>query len=174
MVAVLPHALVISGVQYYIYGDAAYMVRPWVQAAFSGAMTDEQSACNTKMAVPRTAVEWGFKDVKQKCAALDYPRKLTLRENPVGFLYRTVAFVLNLRFCTYGSSTSSFLYCNPPSVEQYLGLAPIGEVAGAPGGTDVDGEDIVEAEEGDVGGVEDGGDVVGARNPAGCGAVGGQ
>ena len=63
--AVLPHALVISGVQYYIYGHAACMVRPWVQAAFSGVMIDEQSACNTTKAVPRTAVEWGFKDVKQ-------------------------------------------------------------------------------------------------------------
>ena len=62
--AVLYHALVISGVQYYIYGDAAYMVRPWVQAAFIRVMTDEQSACSTTMAVPRTAVEWGFKDVK--------------------------------------------------------------------------------------------------------------
>ena len=67
-----------------------------------------------------------------------------------------------------------FFDCNPPSVEQYLGLSPIREVAGAPGGTGVDGEDIVKAEGGDVGGVAEGGDVVGAGNPAGGGAVGGQ
>jgi len=84
--AVLPHALVISGVQCYINGDSAYMVWPWVQAAFGGVMTDEQRACNTTMAVPRTAVEWEFEDVKQTCAALDYPRKLKLREGPVGLL----------------------------------------------------------------------------------------
>jgi len=65
-------------------------------------------------------------------------------------------------------------YCNPQSVEQHLGLAPIGKVAGAPDGTGVDGEDIVETEEGDVGGVAEGGDVVGAGNPAGGCAVGGQ
>jgi len=64
--------------------------------------------------------------------------------------------------------------CNPPSVEQYVGLAPIGEVAGAPEGTGVDGEDIVEAEESDVGGVAEGGDVEGAGNPAGGGSVSGQ
>jgi len=172
--AVLPHALVISGVQYYSYGDAAYMLRPWVQASFSGVMPDDQSACNTTMAVPRTAVGSGFKDVKQTCAALDHPHKLKLHEGPVGFLYSTAAFVWNLRCCTYGSSTSSFFDFNPPSVEQYLVLAPIEEVAGAPGGTGVDGEDSVEAEERDVGGVAEGGDVVGAGNPAGGGAVGGQ
>jgi len=166
--------LVISGVQYYIYGDAAYMVRPWVQAAFSGVMTNEQSACNTTMAVPRTAVEWGLKDVKQTCADLDYPRKLKLREGPVGLLHSTEVFVWNPPCCTYGSSTSSFFDCNPPSVEHYLGLSPISEVAGAPGGTGVDGEDIVEAEEGDVGGVAEGGDAVGAGNPDGGRAVGGQ
>jgi len=172
--AVLPHALVISGVQYYTYGNAAYMVRPWVQAAFSGVMTDEQSACNTTMAGPITAVEWGFKDVKQTCAAIDYPRKLKLREGPVGMLDITAAFGWNLRFCTYGSSTSSVFDCSPPSTDQYLGLAPIGEVVGAPGGTVLDGEDDVEADGGDVGGVEEGGDVVGAGSPVGGSAVRGQ
>jgi len=92
----------------------------------------------------------------------------------VGWLYSTAAFVWNLHCCTHGSSTSSSFDCNPPSVEQYLALAPIGEVAGAPGGTGVDGKDIVEAEESDVGVVAEGGDVVGARNPADGGAVGGQ
>jgi len=47
-------------------------------------------------------------------------------------------------------------------------------VDGAPGGTDVNGENIVEAEGGDVGGVAEGGDVVGAGHPDGGGAVGGQ
>jgi len=124
---VLPDALMIGCSQYYIYGDAAYMVRPWLQAAFSGVMTDEQTACNSTMAVPRTAVEWGFKDVKQTCSALDYRRKLRLRQGPVGLLYRTAAFVWNLRCCAYGSSTSSFFDCAPPNWEQYLGLAPIAD-----------------------------------------------
>ena len=38
----------------------------------------------------------------------------------------------------------------------------------------MDGEDIVEAEGVDVGGVAEGGDIVGAGNPDGGGAVGGQ
>lgn len=122
---IVPGALMIGSSQYYIYGDAAYMVRPWLQAAFSGVMTDEQTACNSTMAVPRTAVEWGFEDVNQTCSALDYPRNLMLREGPVGLLDRTAAFLCNLRCCAYGSSTSSFFDCAPPSWEQYLGLAPI-------------------------------------------------
>jgi len=54
------------------------MVRPWLQAALRGVLTYEQTACNIKMSVLRTAVEWGIKDVKQSCSALDYPRKLRL------------------------------------------------------------------------------------------------
>jgi len=47
-------------------------------------------------------------------------------------------------------------------------------VAGAPGNTDVNGEDTDEAEGGDVGGVAEGGDVVGAGYPDGGGVVCGQ
>jgi len=137
---VLPDALMIGGSQNYIYGDAAYMVRPWLQAAFSGVMTDEQTACSSTMAVPRTAVEWGFKDVKQTCSALDYRRKLRLRQGPVGLLYRTAAFVWNLRCCAYGSSTSSFFDCAPPNWEQYLGLAPIVDEGVNEGGSDAGAE----------------------------------
>jgi len=71
--AVLSDALVIQGVQHYIYGDAAYLVRPWLQASFRGVMTPNEEACNETMKVPRSAVEWGFNDVKQVCAFLDFP-----------------------------------------------------------------------------------------------------
>jgi len=71
--AVLSDALVIQGLQHYIYGDAAYLVRPWLQASFRCVMTPNEEACHEAMKVPRSAVEWGFKDVKQVCAFLDFP-----------------------------------------------------------------------------------------------------
>jgi len=41
---ILPDALIINGEQHYLYGDAAYMIRPWLQAAFCGLLTPEQEA----------------------------------------------------------------------------------------------------------------------------------
>ena len=43
---ILPDALIINGEQHYLYGDAAYMISPWLQEAFCGLLTPEQEACN--------------------------------------------------------------------------------------------------------------------------------
>jgi len=83
---VLPDVLVVDGEQHYLYGDAAFMIRPWLQAAFCGNLTEQQEQCNRTMKVPRSAVEWGFRDVKQTCSALDFARKLKVRESPIGLL----------------------------------------------------------------------------------------
>jgi len=99
MDATLADALIVGGEQYYLYGDVAYMMRPWLQTAFEGILSPDQDAHNNAMKVPRTAVEWGFKDVKQVCSSLDFPRKLKIREGPVGLLYKTGALVWNLRCC---------------------------------------------------------------------------
>lgn len=93
-----------------------------MQAAFQGILTFEQDAFNASMKLPRTAVEWGFKDIKQICTTLDYTRKLKLREAPVAQLYKIGVFVWSLRCCAYGGATSSFLDCPPPTWEEYLGL----------------------------------------------------
>lgn len=128
---VLPEALMVGDGQYYLYGDSAYMVRPWLQAAFKGVMTPEPEDCNATMKVPRTSVEWAFKDVKQVCARLDFPRKLRIQLSPVGLLYRTKALVWNLRCCLYGDATSTFFKCSPPTLSSYVGL----DAAGALGGS---------------------------------------
>jgi len=66
-------------------------------------MTPEQEEFNDTMKVPRTAVEWGFKDVKRMCS-LDFPRKVKVGECPVGLLYLTAALIWNLRCCAYSRS----------------------------------------------------------------------
>jgi len=44
--AVVPDALIINGEKHYLYGDAASMILPWLQAAFCGFLKPEQEACN--------------------------------------------------------------------------------------------------------------------------------
>lgn len=124
----LSEALTIDGHQFYLYGDAAYMLRPWLQTAFDGLLTLQQESHNDSMKAPRASVEWGFKDVKQVCSFLDFPHKMKVREVPVGLLYKIGALVWNLRCCMYGSATSAFFKCAPPSVEDYLRSG--GHVAG--------------------------------------------
>jgi len=114
MDATLADALIVGGEQYYLYGDVAHMMRPWLQTGFEGILSPDQDAHNNAMKVPRTAVEWGFKDVQQVCSSLDFSRKLKIREGPVGLLYKTGALVWNLRCCVYGGPTSTFLIAHRP------------------------------------------------------------
>jgi len=72
--------------------------------------------------VPRTAFEWGFKDEKQTCSTLDYPRRMKVGEIPVGLLYRTAALGWNLGCCAYRGATFTFFKCPPPIWKEYLGL----------------------------------------------------
>jgi len=123
---ILEAGLSIDGVQYCLYGDKAYLLRPWMQVAFPEPVDGEQDADeeeqNTNMAAVRVSVEWGYKEVKQVFTSLDYKRKLKVREGPVGLMYRCAVFLWNVRVCFYGSQTASFFSCEPPTVEAYLAL----------------------------------------------------
>ena len=129
----LSSGLVVNGNQSKLYGDAAHVIRPWLQAAFSGLTTPEQEECNGRIKVPRTAFEWGFKDEKQTCSTLDYPRRMKVGEIPVGLLYRTAALGWNLGCCAYRGATCTFFKCPPPIWKEYLGLQE-----GGPGGVAAD------------------------------------
>ena len=63
---ILQECLNVEGSYYYIYGDSAYLLRPWMQRPFSrGLSTAEQLAFNTAMSEVRVSVEQTYKDVKQ-------------------------------------------------------------------------------------------------------------
>jgi len=49
---ILPDFLVIDEDQYYLYGDAACMIRPWLQASFCGLLIPAQEECIETMKVP--------------------------------------------------------------------------------------------------------------------------
>ena len=76
----LQSCLLINGRQYYLYADAAYMLRPWMQIAFPRAgATAEEEAYNTRMSAVRVAVEWNYKDLKQLWSLSDFSRGLKVR-----------------------------------------------------------------------------------------------
>ena len=108
----LQAGLHIGGIQDCIYGDKAYLIRPWLQVAFPAPLGGEADADedtqNTDMAGLRVSVEWGYKEVKQVFTRLDVMRKLKIRAGPVPLEYRCAALLWNLLTSLYGSQTASF------------------------------------------------------------------
>jgi len=67
-------------------------------------------------------VEWRYEELKKVFASLDYKSKLKLREGPCGLMYQGAVLLWNVRCSLYGSQTSQYFKCDPPSLEQYLQL----------------------------------------------------
>jgi hypothetical protein len=81
----LGSSLVISNRQFYLYGDPAYILRPYLQVGFKGSSTTpEEIAFNSSMSKVRVTAEWAFRNVKQYFTHVDVPRKIRLRVTPAG------------------------------------------------------------------------------------------
>ena len=117
------NSLTMGDRQYYIYGDAAYVLSPWLQTAYEriGA-SDEQEWYSKRMSAARVIVERSYKDLKQVWTRNDYSRLLQGR-SPFSFLYVGSAFFLNFNTSleNWGQVGHNFS-CRAPSLEEYLTL----------------------------------------------------
>ena len=114
--------LYIDGEWYYIYGDSAYLLRPWMQRPFTrGICSDGESDFNTRMSEVRVSVEQNYKDLKQLWCSQDFARRLKVRHAPIGLLYKMSALLTNFRVCLYkGGQITAYYNLDPPSLEEYL------------------------------------------------------
>ncbi|CAB1108437.1 unnamed protein product [Ectocarpus sp. CCAP 1310/34] len=64
-----------AGVPYYIYGDPAYQVSPWLMAPYKGLLSVAEVAFNRAMSRVRATVEWGFGRVVAMWPFVDYVKK---------------------------------------------------------------------------------------------------
>jgi nuclease HARBI1 len=120
----LRSSLVISNRQYYVYGDPAYILRPFLQVGFKGSSTTpEELAFNASMSEVRVAVEWAFRDVNQYFTHVDVPRKLRLRVTPGGLWYVRAVILWNFRVCLYGSQAAQSFESDPIEMSEYLAHA---------------------------------------------------
>jgi len=118
----LARSLVVGGRQFYIYGDPAYVLRPYLQIGFRGStLTDEEKEFNKQMSAVRVSVEWAFKDIKKYFTHVDTPRKLALKSTPAGLWYYVSTLMWNFRACCYGSQSATFFACKAPTLEEYIG-----------------------------------------------------
>jgi len=114
----------IGNIQYYIYGDQAYAIRPWLQVAFPRQnITPEQIAFNTSMNKPRTAVEWSYGELKNTFASQDFHRKLQVKKTPVGVFYIVAVLLRNFKTCLgHGTIAEGYFKCQPPSLQEYTNI----------------------------------------------------
>ena len=80
--------------QYCLYGDAAYVLRPWLQVAFrTHGSPANQLLYNEMMSSVREAVECTYKDLQKMWASQDFKRMLKVRQSPLAMLYKTAALI---------------------------------------------------------------------------------
>lgn len=113
-----------EGVQYYIYGDQAYHMRPWMQVGYPKRnSTPEQRKHNRAMNSARVCVEWSYGEVKNSFATQDFARKMQVMKLPVGLLYVVSILLRNFKTCTgHHPLAVSHFGCLPPSFEEYVSL----------------------------------------------------
>ena len=104
-----------------IYGDPAYPLRRQLMAPFKGnRVNNQQKLWNQQMSSVRVAVEWVFGDILNYYKFIDFHKQLKIKLSPVGKMYIVCALLQNARSCFYGSMTSEFFDCQPPSIDSYF------------------------------------------------------
>lgn len=103
--------LLINGRQYYIYGDSAYLLWPWMVRQFMRELaTLEKLLFNTEMISLRIIVEHNYRDLKQLWTLQDYVQNLKVCQAHIGILYRASAIMLNFHTCVYKSGKTMDLF----------------------------------------------------------------
>lgn len=117
----LESILDIDGEQYSIFGDSAYVRKPWLEIPDSGAfLTPYQEHVNASKSKARVTAEWYFMEMKKYWARCDYKRSLRILQAPYGKFILGAVLLTNIRNCLYPNEISQFFGCNPPSLEEYL------------------------------------------------------
>ncbi|CAB1105988.1 unnamed protein product [Ectocarpus sp. CCAP 1310/34] len=111
-----------AGVPYYIYGDPAYQVSPWLMAPFKGLLSVAKVAFIRAMSRVRVAVEWGFGRVVALWPYVDYVKKrqVALSACGLGRQYAVAGILTNCPCCFNLNSTAKLFDLTPPSLQEYL------------------------------------------------------
>ena len=119
---ILQDCSVVGNQQYSIYGDAAYVLCPWLQTAFPTlTATVAQQAYNKSMSAVREAVEWSYRDIKQMWSSQDFHRNMKVRKSPISLLYICGALLCNMKCCFgHGGQVSTYFDCQAPSIGRYF------------------------------------------------------
>jgi len=83
-------------------------------------LTQDQLNFNKVMSKMRICVEWEFADLYNQFAFISFKQNQKLYLQPVAKYFIVSTILKNCKTCLYGSQTSQYFQCDPPSLEQYL------------------------------------------------------
>jgi hypothetical protein len=107
-----------------VIADKGYAIHKFIQTPYKGSNLDEQQlAFNDLVNSVRMCVEWNFSKITTYFAQLDFFRNQKILLSSIGTMYICAAFFSNCHTCFYGSETSAFFDCMPPTIEEYLSKA---------------------------------------------------
>lgn len=112
------------GQTFLLYGDPAYPISEVIEGPFrqgAAPLTQVETNFNERMSGVRISVEWGFGEVVQQFAFLDFSKNLKIGLQSVGKYYAVGTILTNCRVCLgYGGKTADFFGVVPPTLETYL------------------------------------------------------
>ena len=89
--------LVGGGNQYYVYGDAAYPLGPWMMRVYKGVRTVAEALLTAQMNALRVSVEHGFALIQRDWCSMNHERNLKLYKQPIGMFYYVAAIMTNVK-----------------------------------------------------------------------------
>ena len=112
----------------YIYGDPAYSLGAHVLSPYKGAsMMEEQQQWNSKMSHMREAIKWGFKEVLQQFAFLNFAENHQVLLSPCGLFYMVALLLCNAHTIMHSPQIPQYFNCSPPTLDEYFQGGPIGD-----------------------------------------------
>lgn len=113
--------LVIDNIQFKIYGDSAYIRKPWFDLPHDGAfLTETQKIENASKSKVRVTTEWVYMEIKRWWTRCDYKRSLKIQQAPYGNFLLAACILTNIRNCLYPNEISQYFEVLPPTLEEYL------------------------------------------------------
>lgn len=115
-----------EGETLYVYGDPAYGVGAHLLSPYKGpAISDEQHKWNSAMSHVREAVEWGFKEVTQQFAFLDFKANHKILLQPCAVYYLISILLCNAHTILHHPQIPQFFGCLPPALTEYFHGDPV-------------------------------------------------
>jgi len=107
--------------KYFIYGDWAFGLRPWLWTQIRFPNDEDEEAFNSLWSRCRTAVEWKYHVIKGAWKTVEFKAKNYVLKSRSDRHLGQALFLSNLRTCIRGRNMiTDFFKTTPPSLQEYI------------------------------------------------------
>ena len=111
-----------DGSWFCLYGDPGYRNQKFIKVGYKNhhRLNQQQMDFNSKMSALRVHVEYGFGNILQQFAFIDFKKNQKLLLQPQKKYYIVCALLCNCHTCLKGSQIAEYFPCEPPILEEYF------------------------------------------------------